>query len=136
MQLASDRDDVALQYCNGYLEVVRLTDRLLSGFGSEKPSTIAGKVSRIHERIRRLQIEVLAERPDSLIVRKHGESIGLAVQSMAIEVVRSGEYGTDAYEANWSRLDRFLREPACRRNPGTTADLLAAAVFLASHGWG
>jgi triphosphoribosyl-dephospho-CoA synthase len=78
---------------------------------------------------------ILAERVDSLIVRKCGLSIGLDVQSQARDVLHSGLYGGDLFESKWSALDTSLRNDGNRRNPGTTADLIAAALYVASDAW-
>ena len=126
MQLAADRDDVALQYCNGYLEVARYAQMLQS---PDFQSML------LPDAIRRLQMIILAERVDSLIVRKCGLSIGLNVQSQARDVLHSGLYGGDLFESKWSALDTSLRNDGNRRNPGTTADLIAAALYVASDAW-
>jgi triphosphoribosyl-dephospho-CoA synthase len=126
MQNAAGRDDVALQYCNGYREVARYAQILSSSDFQEM---------QLLDAIRRLQIMILAERIDSLIVRKCGPSIGLQVQSQAMEVLQSGPYGSELFESRWSAFDAFLRSDGNRRNPGTTADLIAAALYVASDGW-
>jgi triphosphoribosyl-dephospho-CoA synthase len=37
---------------------------------------------------------------------------------------------TDRFEKNWQALDKWMREEGHRRNPGTTADLIAAGLFV------
>ncbi|MBU6236709.1 MAG: triphosphoribosyl-dephospho-CoA synthase [Planctomycetes bacterium] len=126
MQLAADRDDVALQYCNGYQQVATCAQILQSpDFRS----------MLLPDAIRRLQVIMMAERVDSLIARKCGLPFGLNVQSQAIEVLQSGPYGSERFESNWSAFDVFLRGDGNRRNPGTTADLIAAALYVASDAW-
>lgn len=79
----------------------------------------------------------LAREPDSLIARKHGARVAAAVSSRAAEVVGSGSWREAA-----ASLDRDLRRglgvtgfvPAATTrpgtiNPGTTADLVAAALY-------
>lgn len=123
MKPAASWDDVALQYTNGFEQVIRWKDRLLT----------LQKDYGLSQAIRCLQIEILASGPDSLIVRKQGKQIGASVQSQALKVLSSGAYGSDTYESAWRDFDAFLRQDQHRKNPGTTADLIAAAVFLASH---
>jgi triphosphoribosyl-dephospho-CoA synthase len=109
MELAASWDDVALQYTNGFEQVSQWTRRLI-GLQDDYSQSDA---------IRCLQIEILASRPDSLIVRKHGKETGSLVQSHAFKVLQ--------------QFDHFLRHDQHRMNPGTTADLIAAVVFLASY---
>jgi triphosphoribosyl-dephospho-CoA synthase len=123
MKLAASWDDVALQYTNGFEQVSQWSGRLLELL-KHLPQSDA---------IRCLQIEILASRPDSLIVRKHGKEIGNVVQSHALAVLQSGVYSSQSYELAWAKFDGFLRQNHHRMNPGTTADLIAAAVFLASY---
>jgi triphosphoribosyl-dephospho-CoA synthase len=122
MRIASAWDDVALQYANGFRQVSQWTDRLLAIL--ESSSDLLGAV-------RLLQIEILASRPDSLIARKHGEQVAGLVQSQAADVLASGPYASPEFEKAWSCFDGYLRENGHRKNPGTTADLLAAVIFLA-----
>jgi triphosphoribosyl-dephospho-CoA synthase len=126
MQQASRWDDVALQYANGYQQITHWTLRLLE---------LNSQYAKRSDAIRKLQIEILASRPDSLIVRKSGMEVGKQVQGMAAEVMQSGPYASPAFEASWKRLDEYLREDGHRKNPGTVADLIAATVFLASYAW-
>jgi len=123
MQQASSWDDVALQYANGYEQVVQYAQRLLQLFREHSHA----------DAVRLLQIEILAARPDSLIVRKFGEMIGKQVQRRAELVLQSATYGSIDYEAAWGGFDDYLREPGKRKNPGTTADLIAASIFIADH---
>lgn len=122
MRIASDWDDVALQYANGFRQVSQWTDRLLA---------ILESSSDLLDGVRRLQIEILASRPDSLIARKHGKQVAGLVQSQAADVLASGPYASPEFEKAWSRFDGSLRENGHRKNPGTTADLLAAVIYLA-----
>ena len=126
MRQASLWDDVALQYANGYDQVVQYSQRLLVLLQEYSPV----------DAVRLLQIEVLAARPDSLIVRKYGEMLGKQVQGRAELVLRTANYGSVDYEAAWVAFDDYLREPGKRKNPGTTADLIAAAIFIAIYDQG
>ena len=123
MEQASAWDDVALQYANGFQQVDLWADRLLELYDSLPDN----------EAVRCLQIEILASRPDSLIVRKYGRELGRHVQESAAEVLQSGRFGSPEYERQWQQLDSYLREQGHRKNPGTTADLIAASIFLASY---
>lgn len=121
MQTASDYDDVAMQWTNGYAEVLaserRLRQLVHQGFSIEAA-------------IRREQLTVLASRPDSLIARKLGCDHAAAIMMRVQKLLASHTYGSFAFEHAWSELDRDMRDTNHRNNPGTTADLLAATAFL------
>ena len=126
MQQAASWDDVALQYANGYQQVTQWTLRLID---------LSSQHAKRSDAIRQLQIEILASRPDSLIVRKSGTAVGKQVQDRAADVLQSGPYASPTFEAAWRNFDEYLREDGHRKNPGTIADLIAATVFLASIAW-
>jgi triphosphoribosyl-dephospho-CoA synthase len=81
-----------------------------------------------------IQLEVLAERVDSLIVRKSGIELAKAVMNRCREI--SGMSPDDeCWQDHWKELDRWMREKRNDEgkhlaNPGTTADLIAAAIFF------
>lgn len=81
--------------------------------------------------ITQTQLLTLAEVPDTLIARKVGKFKAEEVSRMARQVLKAGgvysTQGMNAYEA----FDHALRKDGNRLNPGTTADLLAAAIFVA-----
>jgi triphosphoribosyl-dephospho-CoA synthase len=54
----------------------------------------------------------------------------VAVARRARAVVRAGGFGTSKGLAAARRLDRTLRQNGNRLNPGTSADLVAAALFV------
>jgi triphosphoribosyl-dephospho-CoA synthase len=66
---------------------------------------------------------MLAADPDSLISRKNGQPEAVRVQSLARGVDLDDP---ESYEA----FDSFLRDSTHRLNPGTTADLIAAGLYL------
>jgi len=71
----------------------------------------------------------LARTPDSLIIRRHGRQKAIQVSSEAAVVL---ELPHDDRAAAIEAFDWRLRHP-CRINPGTTADLVAAALYV--HLW-
>jgi triphosphoribosyl-dephospho-CoA synthetase len=126
MKTAADWDDVALQYANGYQQVCEGAERLLH-------DAQTGMIAI--DAIRRLQLHWLATRPDSLIVRKHGEQVGRMIQQRVNEVLQAGPYGTKEFEKAWGELDEDMRIKGKRINPGTTADLIAASMYLGQVVW-
>lgn len=123
MRLAADRDRVAEQYANGFATVLRARDEWLSD-----ASRFAAEPERS---IQHLQLELLAEKPDSLIVRKCGHAVGDEAMRRAREILRLGSLWSQAGERAYAEYDAWLRADGHRRNPGTTADLTAAALFTA-----
>ena len=126
MKTASAWDDVALQYANGYQQVCEGAELLIR-------DTQAGVMA--DDAIRRLQLHWLSTRPDSLIVRKHGEQVGRMIQQRVNEVMQSGPYGSFEFEKAWGVLDEDMRIKGRRINPGTTADLIAASLYLGQVIW-
>lgn len=120
MQLASKVDAVARQYVTDYEDIfVRIVPAL---------DEVLGLHVNPFEAICQLQLRCLAAEPDGLIVRKAGERIATEVQAMAHEIVASEQ--PDDQSMKRQTLDRFLRADGHRRNPGTTADLIACALFV------
>lgn len=121
MKRVAEVDAVARQYTNGFNDVLSILHPwLIQELGrSESPL----------EAIERLQIRWLAHEPDGLIIRKVGIAIAEQAQHLAIDTLDTS-FGTRAYAHALEKLDTFLRADGNRRNPGTTADLIAAALFI------
>ena len=122
MRLAEDRDLVARQFTSDFetvfVEVVpAIQDRIASGMRAEL-ATIAAHVS------------LMASYPDSLIARKCGDSIAQESSVRAQKVADLERTDHDGWLRDLSELDFWLRSDAHRRNPGTTADLIAAGIFV------
>ncbi|HEU4589052.1 MAG TPA: triphosphoribosyl-dephospho-CoA synthase [Gemmatimonadales bacterium] len=82
-------------------------------------------------------LSLLASVPDSHIARKLGLAEAERVSRRAAEVRAAGGVRTAAGRAALAELDTELRDPRNSRNPGTTADLTAAAlcVVIMESGW-
>jgi len=123
MKIASDRDMVAKQYCCGYADVIEFVlpaiEEGLLRFGKISPAIVWGHV------------KTMARFPDSLINRKLGDSVARKSAAMAAQCL---EQLTNADDDDFWRyvgdLDFWLRSNGHRRNPGTTADLIAAALYI------
>jgi triphosphoribosyl-dephospho-CoA synthase len=121
MRLASDRDFVARQYCNNFSDVFRIAKWIEEGIARAWSMEDAIVQAHIHQ---------LAGEGDSLIARKCGPQIMEQARAMADRVLKSGFPGEDAYQRALADFDFWLRADSHRRNPGTTADLIAAALFV------
>ena len=120
MVLASDRDLIAKQYTSGFADLERLCDYLLAvhqgGLG-------------IMESIVHAHIWQMAEHADSLIARKCGQATSDKSATLAAKVLASGGPREEDYEIALGDLDFWLRSDGHKRNPGTTADMIGAALF-------
>jgi triphosphoribosyl-dephospho-CoA synthase len=75
-------------------------------------------------------LEVLAEYPDSFIARKVGAEKAHEVSLMAREILDFGGLKTEAGKEKLHNFDLTLRKSDSLLNPGTTADIIAAALAL------
>lgn len=123
MRLASARDLIARQYDRDFEDVFEVglpvLERALEEGASHETATV-----RVH-------LEWLARFPDSLIARKHGEKAAVEVSRAAREVLEQGWPHAAGARRAFEELDAWLRRPDVNRNPGTSADLTAATLFLA-----
>lgn len=123
MKLAADRDMVARQYANGFADVFDFgVPAFLDGFA---------RFGCVEAAIIESQFRWLAEYPDSLIARKNGPAVAEDVRRRAADVLRLGGIGTPEGRRAGVALDKHLRSDGNKLNPGTTADLITACLFVA-----
>jgi triphosphoribosyl-dephospho-CoA synthase len=120
MQLAAERDLVARQYANGFADVFALADRLAGH----------AVALALGEAIVRAYLEQLRAEPDTLISRKCGLTMAREVSGAAASVLECVATGQDVYQAVLADFDFWLRSDGNKLNPGATADLIAAALFV------
>jgi triphosphoribosyl-dephospho-CoA synthase len=73
----------------------------------------------------------MAHCPDSLIARKRGAAEAEEAAGRARQVLEQGWPGSAAGRDALDELDAWLRADGRARNPGTTADLVTACLFVA-----
>lgn len=127
MRLASEWDLVAKQYVNNYEEVLWLRSVLVDEVNNR--GLTMGVITS--------HVRMMCEHPDSLIARKGG--VPLAIESShraqkTLDAIGSHDSETQA-DDDTSRLalqdlDFWLRSDGNLRNPGTTADMITAALFI------
>lgn len=122
MALAADRDRIARQYIDGFANVFQIAAPWIH-------EAHAGGAP-LSQAIVTAFVRMLAHFPDSLIQRKCGKPMAEAASSRADKVLQSGQPGEPAYERALAELDGWLRADGHRRNPGTTADLIAAGLYV------
>ncbi len=123
MRLAAEHDLIARQYANGFAEVfddalVELRSALAAGRSLETAIVAAS-------------LMILGDHPDTLIARKHGRAEAEDASRRATEVLAVGWPDHAASVAAFEAFDVWLRAEGHARNPGATADLIAAALFAA-----
>ncbi len=122
MELAHDRDSVAREYCTDY--AITFT------CGAPALEAAWGTGRSLRECVLLAYLEILAEVPDTLIARKVGRREAERVSRRAVEVLAARTSGAEVFAVELARLDAELRDDANRLNPGTTADLVCAALFV------
>lgn len=123
MRLAADRDLIARQYANGFAEVFDLALPVLRAFLS------AGRP--LETAIIAAQLTLMARCPDTLICRKRGPEIALESSRRATRVLEAGWPDSPASAELFDAFDEWLRADGHARNPGASADLIAATLFVA-----
>lgn len=123
MALAAERDLVARQYADGFRDVLEegmpALERGLTDLGS------------LEQAIAACHLRLMARFPDSLIARKRGQAEAEESSARAAAVIDAGWPRTSAGRAAFEDFDAWLRAAGNGRNPGTTADLVAASLFAA-----
>jgi triphosphoribosyl-dephospho-CoA synthase len=121
MRAAADRDLVARQYAENYKIVLE-----------EALPALRQGIARgwsLTEAIIHGHLSLIAAHGDSLIARKCGAELSQRAATIAKQVLAVGSPGDEDYYAAVSDFDFWLRSDGNRRNPGSTADLMAAALF-------
>ena len=75
-------------------------------------------------------LKVLLTVPDTLIARKAGLDKAKEISEKAEEVLKLGGMTTLHGKEELSAFDKELRGPTNQRNPGTTADIIAAVLAI------
>jgi triphosphoribosyl-dephospho-CoA synthase len=122
MALAAGRDTIAREYVTDY-DVT---------FGLAVPALRRARADGLDWPTATLEVylRVLAEVPDTLIARRRGGEAAGAVSGWARRVLAEGEPGSAGRAAAVAVFDAELRKDDNRLSPGTTADLMAAALFV------
>ena len=121
MALAKERDSIANEFDTDFSWVHAIACGLARN---------AKSWQSVEKAIVEAHLFRLSDVPDSLIRRKLGEAEARRVSDLA------NAFSEDYLDLPWGRqafrdFDAFLRSDNHARNPGTTADLIAAALFVA-----
>jgi triphosphoribosyl-dephospho-CoA synthase len=125
MALAADRDMIARQYATSFSEVFNDgVPALLQGLRQKPPVTLEESIIYCH-------LHLMAKYPDSLIARKRGRAEAEEAAARAAQVLTKFWHNEKTRWQELGRLDAWLRQMGNARNPGTTADLVTACLFVA-----
>lgn len=117
MRHAAPHDTIARLWAEGY-------GPLFAGAVADLDAELTAGLT-LGDAIVRCHLRQLAREPDTLIARRHGQMAANEVSRHAADVLAAGE----GWRAAAAHLDATLRAPR-RLNPGTTADLVAAALYI------
>jgi triphosphoribosyl-dephospho-CoA synthase len=124
-KLAADYDDICSEWTRNYPITFDLAYPYL---------TAQFERGDLNRAIVHTFLKILSERPDTFIARKAGVEKAREVSLEAKKVLELGGLETSEGRKSLLAFDGKLRESGNRLNPGTTADLTAAALALCTLG--
>lgn len=129
MALAESRDSIAAEYVSDFA--------ITFDTGLPALRTARGAGLPWEDAVVETFLILLGAKSDTLIARKLGTQAADAVRDRARDVLALGGVRSPAGRAEVERFDAELRHSHNSRNPGTTADLTAATLFVAllEDGW-
>ena len=122
MRLAAERDGIAREYATGFETT----------FTIGAPAIARARRDGLEwdDAVVETYLTLLAAAPDTHIARRGGVQLAADVRQRAQGVMAAGGVRSAAGRAAIDEFDRALRDPDHTANPGTTADLTAAAIFV------
>jgi triphosphoribosyl-dephospho-CoA synthase len=128
MRLAAGRDGVAREYATGF----QVT------FETGAPALARARRDRLswNDAIVETFLTLLASDPDTHIARRGGAALAAEVSQRASDALAAGGVRSAAGRAAIDDMEVALRDPRNTANPGTAADLTAAAIFVVLLGGG
>lgn len=122
MAAARERDSIAREY---------VTDCALTfSLGAETIQRRWRDGAGFSDAVQTAFLTILAETPDTLIARKNGVAVAEDVSRRAAHVLAAGGTASVAGRARFDALTRELGGRSHALNPGTTADIVAASLFV------
>lgn len=120
-KIAQRYDDICYEWVNNYPITFDLAyPYLMKQFESKSLNTAV-----VHT-----FLKILSKRPDTFVARKVGKQKALEVSYEAKAILALGGLDTPEGKKRLTEFDRKLRSSGNSCNPGTTADLTAAALAL------
>jgi len=130
MGLAADRDWIAHEYARGF--------PITLDFGAPEIKENIGAGLPIREAVAQTFLGIMSRYPDSLIARKNDPEMARQASHEAGRILKLGGMFSPRGRKAIYEFDQTLRIGSNILNPGTTADLTAAALFVyfMKHGYG
>ena len=122
MSLAADRDRIAEQYVSDFKLVFAARQKLCE---------LLARSIDWESAVVWLHVWIMSCWPDTLIARKCGWAIAEEASLRARMLVDDARVDLKLDPGRLGEFDAWLRADGHRRNPGTTADLIAATLFAA-----
>ena len=122
-EIAKNYDDICSEWINNY----PITFDLAYPYLMEQIKTKPLKIAVVHT-----FLKILSEHPDSFIARKVGKEKAREFSVWAKKVLDAGGVDTKDGKKALQEFDLKLREGGNDYNPGTTADITAATLALAT----
>jgi triphosphoribosyl-dephospho-CoA synthase len=128
MKLAASRDGIAREYATSF-EVT---------FDIGAPALQRARSAGLNwdDAVVETFLTLLGGQPDTHIARRGGDALALEISRRAAAALAAGGMRSAAGCRAVEELDRSLRGSDNTANPGTTADLTAAAIFVVLLGGG
>jgi triphosphoribosyl-dephospho-CoA synthase len=123
MAAAAQRDTIATEYVTDHAVTFEL--------GLPALADALGDGLRLRDAIVELALHLLATVPDTLIARKRGADAAGRVAAGARQVLTAGGVRSALGRTALAGFDASLRQEGNALNPGTTADLVTAVLFVA-----
>ena len=120
-KIASTYDDICAEWVNNYHVTFDLAYPYLMEQLKSKPLNTA---------VVHTFLKILSEHPDTFIARKVGKERAKEVSEDAKTALKLGGLETEKGKKSLANFDKKLRLSQNKCNPGTTADLTAAALAL------
>lgn len=123
MRLAADRDGIAREYATSFETT----------FDRGVPALLSARADglTLSDAIVETFLMLLAASPDTHIARRGGQALARRVSRLAADTLAAGGVRSDAGRRSITAMDAALRDSRNLANPGTAADLTAAALFAA-----
>jgi triphosphoribosyl-dephospho-CoA synthase len=122
MRLAADRDGIAREYADSFEATFEIGAPALERARADELAWSEAVVETF--------LTLLAARPDTHIARRGGEALAAQATRLAAEALAEGGVRSAAGLTAIDEMDRALRDERHHGNPGTTADLTAASIFV------
>jgi triphosphoribosyl-dephospho-CoA synthase len=122
MRLAADRDGIAREYADSFEATFEIGAPALERVRADELGWSEAVVETF--------LTLLAARPDTHIARRGGAALAAQATRLAAEALAAGGVRSAAGLKAIDEMDRALRDERHHGNPGTTADLTAASIFV------